>query len=166
MVKSADPNETSKCVRRPAARSRSSRSTRGPAPRPAASASRPSTSGHESDGILEASGSTGSLLLGRRDPLDSHRRQLEQLIQALARERLSLGGRLHLDEASLPGHDDVHVDLGTRVFRVVEIDRKSTRLNSSYSQISYAVFCLKKKKSIRRMSASASRIDCSSLPIS
>src|SRR2546430_10446043 len=30
-------------------------------------------------------------------------------------------------------------ELGTR-------DRKSTRLNSSHSQISYAVFCLKKKK--------------------
>src|SRR5688572_32626068 len=28
----------------------------------------------------------------------------------------------------------------------VELDRKSTRLNSSHSQISYAVFCLKKKK--------------------
>src|SRR5688572_31726015 len=28
------------------------------------------------------------------------------------------------------------------------IDRKSTRLNSSHSQISYAVFCLKKKKII------------------
>src|SRR2546427_1381547 len=28
----------------------------------------------------------------------------------------------------------------------VSIDRKSTRLNSSHSQISYAVFCLKKKK--------------------
>src|SRR5256886_11987307 len=27
-------------------------------------------------------------------------------------------------------------------------DRKSTRLNSSHSQISYAVFCLKKKKQI------------------
>src|SRR2546430_12670670 len=27
-------------------------------------------------------------------------------------------------------------------------DRKSTRLNSSHSQISYAVFCLKKKKMI------------------
>src|SRR5688572_31680749 len=27
-----------------------------------------------------------------------------------------------------------------------DIDRKSTRLNSSHSQISYAVFCLKKKK--------------------
>src|SRR2546430_13056090 len=28
------------------------------------------------------------------------------------------------------------------------IDRKSTRLNSSHSQISYAVFCLKKKKNL------------------
>src|SRR2546430_11428324 len=28
------------------------------------------------------------------------------------------------------------------------LDRKSTRLNSSHSQISYAVFCLKKKKII------------------
>src|SRR2546430_8135220 len=30
----------------------------------------------------------------------------------------------------------------------LELDRKSTRLNSSHSQISYAVFCLKKKKSL------------------
>src|SRR2546427_9349351 len=29
-------------------------------------------------------------------------------------------------------------------------DRKSTRLNSSHSQISYAVFCLKKKKKNRK----------------
>src|SRR2546430_14015935 len=29
-------------------------------------------------------------------------------------------------------------------------DRKSTRLNSSHSQISYAVFCLKKKKKIKQ----------------
>src|SRR2546430_4886949 len=32
------------------------------------------------------------------------------------------------------------------VSRETELDRKSTRLNSSHSQISYAVFCLKKKK--------------------
>src|SRR5438270_9226615 len=31
-------------------------------------------------------------------------------------------------------------------FPYESIDRKSTRLNSSHSQISYAVFCLKKKK--------------------
>src|SRR2546427_459146 len=35
----------------------------------------------------------------------------------------------------------------------VNVDRKSTRLNSSHSQISYAVFCLKKKKSVRGHSA-------------
>src|SRR2546430_12078349 len=29
--------------------------------------------------------------------------------------------------------------------QIGEVDRKSTRLNSSHSQISYAVFCLKKK---------------------
>src|SRR2546421_8721001 len=32
---------------------------------------------------------------------------------------------------------------------VVHQDRKSTRLNSSHDQISYAVFCLKKKKTKR-----------------
>src|SRR2546430_5438890 len=31
-------------------------------------------------------------------------------------------------------------------------DRKSTRLNSSHSQISYAVFCLKKKNNISTVS--------------
>src|SRR2546421_2732705 len=35
--------------------------------------------------------------------------------------------------------DDEHVMVSVR-------DRKSTRLNSSHDQISYAVFCLKKKK--------------------
>src|SRR3712207_8494727 len=31
-----------------------------------------------------------------------------------------------------------------------EVDRKSTRLNSSHANISYAVFCLKKKKFYRK----------------
>src|SRR6478672_12395242 len=34
----------------------------------------------------------------------------------------------------------------TRSARLPGSDRKSTRLNSSHDQISYAVFCLKKKK--------------------
>src|SRR5206468_6832833 len=34
----------------------------------------------------------------------------------------------------------------TPVCRPTSLDRKSTRLNSSHDQISYAVFCLKKKK--------------------
>src|SRR2546430_10281318 len=36
--------------------------------------------------------------------------------------------------------------LDRRSLGVSHTDRKSTRLNSSHSQISYAVFCLKKKK--------------------
>src|SRR2546422_2279103 len=32
--------------------------------------------------------------------------------------------------------------------QVTSLDRKSTRLNSSHGYISYAVFCLKKKKNI------------------
>src|SRR5438270_8705656 len=35
-------------------------------------------------------------------------------------------------------------------------DRKSTRLNSSHSQISYAVFCLKKKTNTARLPSSRS----------
>src|SRR3712207_7507711 len=35
---------------------------------------------------------------------------------------------------------------------VTRKDRKSTRLNSSHANISYAVFCLKKKKTIRKNS--------------
>src|SRR5258707_8831231 len=35
------------------------------------------------------------------------------------------------------------------VQRMPQVDRKSTRLNSSHANISYAVFCLKKKKTIK-----------------
>src|SRR5438876_12400694 len=38
------------------------------------------------------------------------------------------------------------VYLGRRAQRIITRDRKSTRLNSSHPSISYAVFCLKKKK--------------------
>src|SRR2546430_11154752 len=38
-----------------------------------------------------------------------------------------------------------------------QADRKSTRLNSSHSQISYAVFCLKKKKTTPKRRDSETR---------
>src|SRR2546427_9016782 len=44
--------------------------------------------------------------------------------------------------------------LPTASTRRGERDRKSTRLNSSHSQISYAVFCLKKKKKNTKHNAS------------
>src|SRR2546427_909223 len=48
--------------------------------------------------------------------------------------------------------------LANRPARASPTDRKSTRLNSSHSQISYAVFCLKKKYAqIQRLEESFSR---------
>src|SRR5438270_5622244 len=53
------------------------------------------------------------------------------------------GGRRFVDVTREAGIRDI----------AVERDRKSTRLNSSHSQISYAVFCLKKKKKIITMTS-------------
>src|SRR2546430_3374287 len=50
-------------------------------------------------------------------------------------------GRTYGPQFSAPGHIP-----GRRESPRGHGDRKSTRLNSSHSQISYAVFCLKKKK--------------------
>src|SRR2546430_6799204 len=52
----------------------------------------------------------------------------------------------------------------TPIFQPRTRDRKSTRLNSSHSQISYAVFCLKKKKRCSRFSATYHSLDSSWLP--
>src|ERR1039457_1556688 len=63
-------------------------------------------------------------------------------------------GRLHLALAVLDGGKHLvrgqlpDVRIGDRLYprRLSHPDRKSTRLNSSHLAISYAVFCLKKKK--------------------
>src|SRR2546427_554784 len=47
--------------------------------------------------------------------------------------------------------------------RWISRDRKSTRLNSSHSQISYAVFCLKKKRNGTRDSARAVHLTLQSI---
>src|SRR5256885_2927424 len=74
----------------------------------------------------------GAVLLRRNHPLE--RGVLERMV-------------LDLDRHALV----VHVERGTLGNRPgfqhpLELDRKSTRLNSSHLVISYAVFCLKKKK--------------------
>src|SRR2546430_12125214 len=83
----------------------------------------------------------------------------------LFRSEIIVGARLQTFDAVLhiaPRREDQHaaerlrlpqlrehrqaVEPGQVEIEHHEIDRKSTRLNSSHSQISYAVFCLKKKK--------------------
>src|SRR3989475_6062843 len=48
-------------------------------------------------------------------------------------------------------------DMKQKVLDSLDGDRKSTRLNSSHSQISYAVFCLKKKNRASRYRSHSQR---------
>src|SRR2546427_7977558 len=64
------------------------------------------------------------------------RQQLQSDVKRLGGEGVVIADmEMHVRERECP------VSEGRR-----DTDRKSTRLNSSHSQISYAVFCLKKKK--------------------
>src|SRR3712207_8599883 len=66
-------------------------------------------------------------------------RTAKQLAASLAAEAVVLPPEIHaaLDDVSLPA---------ASYPERMTLDRKSTRLNSSHANISYAVFCLKKKK--------------------
>src|SRR2546427_4618333 len=65
-----------------------------------------------------------------------------------ARQALDLGrGHEHSQARRVP----LPVLRAGRHGQLRELDRKSTRLNSSHSQISYAVFCLKKKKKLEQL---------------
>src|SRR2546430_6131677 len=52
---------------------------------------------------------------------------------------------VYVDAYNAQGKIVAHLSDGSATDYVDSRDRKSTRLNSSHSQISYAVFCLKKK---------------------
>src|SRR2546430_547908 len=81
-------------------------------------------------------------------PLPADASEVELLEATLRRDVCLDRPRVHGLEPELGKRQREHVV--TRLGRVpaVSLDRKSTRLNSSHSQISYAVFCLKKKKTI------------------
>src|SRR5688572_31783209 len=73
------------------------------------------------------------------------------LFRSLARHGEELPRRIgfHRQDRSCDGRAGDAVERDRMHLRLAALaigDRKSTRLNSSHSQISYAVFCLKKKK--------------------
>src|SRR3712207_7424011 len=80
-------------------------------------------------------------------------RSLGQLLQPGALRRadrpaVGAGGRRALPPGRVRDLGHVPPDVPLRVARERGRDRKSTRLNSSHANISYAVFCLKKKNNI------------------
>src|SRR5690606_40196175 len=112
-----------------------------------------SASGEQQD-VLDAvkAGATGYLLksAAREEFLDAVRRTGEgDAVFTPGLAGLVLGEYRRL--ASAPAREDDGAprltERETEVLRLVaKGDRKSTRLNSSHVKISYAVFCLKKKK--------------------
>src|SRR3712207_6864019 len=74
------------------------------------------------------------------DPPVDHRLQLRLLV---LERQVPVAGGVPLQVGHLP--PDPHRSAG----EVLQQDRKSTRLNSSHANISYAVFCLKKKTTTR-----------------
>src|SRR5258708_29610271 len=62
------------------------------------------------------------------------------------RDVLGPGQGVAIEIVAPAEQDDVRLRLGVREDDERILDRKSTRLNSSHQIISYAVFCLKKKK--------------------
>src|SRR5438270_10764225 len=76
--------------------------------------------------------------------LRNYESDLRQFIDYLAPSKDGTAGKPASKRASSSHEKRVLPDI--RHLDHITIDRKSTRLNSSHSQISYAVFCLKKKK--------------------
>src|SRR5438270_9810337 len=77
-------------------------------------------------------------------------RRSSDLLDRLVRAEICAFGQKHIDSGGRISHDPVYQHGFAAVAAEVagvenSLDRKSTRLNSSHSQRSYAVICLKKK---------------------
>src|SRR5256885_4517937 len=86
-----------------------------------------------------ASGGSYEVLAKR---LDGQGQALETLARQLNEERLEEFGRSQME---VIGRMRVRTENNCLGRDIAQVDRKSTRLNSSHLVISYAVFCLKKK---------------------
>src|SRR2546428_6498293 len=88
---------------------------------------------------------------GRKVPIPLQRMDAEDLIAAVFPDQLACPENL-VGDREIPDHPLVNQTIADCLLEAMDfpgLDRKSTRLNSSHDQISYAVFCLKKKNTHR-----------------
>src|SRR2546428_5163049 len=78
------------------------------------------------------------------------------LFRSFAQRRVRLLGRRGVDASADAALLRIAAQRGRFLFRF-HVDRKSTRLNSSHDQISYAVFCLKKKNTSKECASNNHR---------
>src|SRR5438034_4337168 len=77
---------------------------------------------------------------------------ISKVLQTVAMEVNQGDHRIVPFRCDVTDRDEIEVMIGN----VIEVDRKSTRLNSSHTVISYAVFCLKKQISSGRQASGRS----------
>src|SRR3989475_4810651 len=98
-------------------------------------------------------GQAGEYKIGVLEPLTGPlagegKRHLEgyEIVRDMINERGGVMGKKLVFVAADAPDPTAAASEANRLITREGVDRKSTRLNSSHSQISYAVFCLKKKK--------------------
>src|SRR3712207_8332220 len=79
-----------------------------------------------------------------RSPIDEHHQMAGS--KAYLGALMVAGGRSHTARSVAVNGHSLNIDEPPPYALIRFVDRKSTRLNSSHANISYAVFCLKKKK--------------------
>src|SRR5579862_2162772 len=79
--------------------------------------------------ITSRSSGAGGLLRFMQ-PRDALGGKVQELIELVAAERMTLGGSLHLDEPAARIHHDVHVGLGVGILGVIEIEDRDSPIDA------------------------------------
>src|SRR5690606_17611939 len=102
--------------------------------------------GARADCVLILPEPTGTVCVDSKFPLENYSRMFDDSLPVAERDaakrQFKADVRKHVDDIAAKYIVEGETSDGAVMF----LDRKSTRLNSSHVKISYAVFCLKKKK--------------------